>query len=158
MPRISRSLGVFLVVLATATAAVPDLAQLKIAAEKDDPVAQYEYARKISLSNPKEQFGWFIKSAQQGYALAQDAVAARLDSEFDPKKKPTAHREAARWASRAAFQGLASAQAKMGRYYDRGIGVPKTRSTPTCGCRSPSFRRAVRKQSPAWAAGRSAIK
>lgn len=120
MPRTSRSLGVLLLVMATATAAVPDLAQLKIAAERGDPVAQFEYARKISLSNPKEQFGWFLKSAQQGYALAQDAVAARLDNEFDPKKKPTAHREAARWASRAAFQGIASAQAKMGRYYDRG--------------------------------------
>jgi len=125
MPRTSRSLGVLLLVMATATAAVPDLAQLKIAAERGDPVAQFEYARKISLSNPKEQFGWFLKSAQQGYALAQDAVAARLDNEFDPKKKPTAHREAARWASRAAFQELASAQAKLGRYYDRSIGVPK---------------------------------
>ncbi|HTH49629.1 MAG TPA: tetratricopeptide repeat protein [Candidatus Limnocylindria bacterium] len=106
---------------------LPDLAQLKIAAETGDRVAEYEYGRRVAFSNPKEQFDLYLKSAQQGYGPAQDAVAEILHARYipDAKKKKATEREAARWASRAAYQGIVSAQARLGSYYDRGVGVTK---------------------------------
>jgi hypothetical protein len=108
-----------------ASAALPDLAQLKLAAESGDAVAQFEYGQRINFANPKERIEWTMKSAEQGYAPAQDAAAEIFErlALFEPKKKFMANREAARWASRAAFQGFASAQSRLGDFYARGTGV-----------------------------------
>jgi hypothetical protein len=106
---------------------LPDLAQLKLTAESGDAVAQFEYGQRIIASNPKERIVWIMKSAEQSYAPAQDAAAVYCDSRpiFDLKKKAASNREAARWASRAAFQGLASAQSRLGGYYYDGTGLAK---------------------------------
>jgi hypothetical protein len=103
---------------------LPRLAQLKIRAESGDRVAQYEYG--LELRNA-ERISWFEKSAKQGYAHAQDALAGHYDSMLvtDQKKRAANHRIAARWASRAAYQGFAPAQMKLSTYYARGLGVPK---------------------------------
>ncbi len=108
-------------------AGLPDLAQLKIAAESGDAKAQYEYAGRISFSNQPERIAWIQKSAEQGYAPAQDAFAEYLGGRYipDAKKKKALDREAVRWASRAAYQGLASAQGRLGGFYNRGVGVAK---------------------------------
>lgn len=121
-------LAVFLFAVSFVTAAdLPDLVRMKMAAESGDRVAQFEYGRRLSFGNQKEQFDWLLKSANQGYAPAQDAVAEALHLRYipDPKKKRSAEREAAAWASRAAYQGFASAQARLGQYYDQGVGVRK---------------------------------
>jgi TPR repeat protein len=108
-------------------AELPDLAQLKLAAESGDAVAQYDYAGRISLSNQSERIKWLQKSAELGYAPAQDALAENLSSRsnFDLKKKKMLEREAVQWASRAAYQGLASAQGRISGFYKGGLGVAK---------------------------------
>jgi hypothetical protein len=104
---------------------LPDLAQLKLAAEAGNAVAEFDYGGRIY--DQQERFAWLLKSAEQGYAPAQDATATLLSRPYtsDPKKKKSSEREAARWASRAAYQGLASAQGQLSSFYSRGIGVSK---------------------------------
>lgn len=106
---------------------LPDLARLKLAAESGDAIAQYDYARRISFSNQPERIAWIRKSAEQGYAPAQDALAENLSSRsnFDPKKKMALQREAVRWASRAAYQGHASAQSRLSGFYRNGTVLTK---------------------------------
>ncbi|HEY4302247.1 MAG TPA: tetratricopeptide repeat protein [Candidatus Didemnitutus sp.] len=106
---------------------LPDLAKLKIAAESGDPVAEFQYANRVRTTAPHGYFDWFMKSALQGYAPAEDAVAADLEIRYvaDPKKKQALERQAIRWASRAAYQGIVSAQTRLSRAYFRGKGVPK---------------------------------
>ena len=126
--RIVFKVFLLLVVAGTCFAAeLPDLAQLKLAAESGDPVAQYDYAGRISLSNQPERIAWIRKSAEQGYAPAQDALAENLSyrSNFDPKKKMALQRESVQWASRAAYQGLTSAQSRLSGYYRNGTGLTK---------------------------------
>lgn len=108
-----------------ANSPLPDLAQLKLAAEAGDRVAQYNYAGRTAVSSREEKFEWYLKSAEQGYAPAQDAVAEMLSSRYfsDPKKKKSADLQTVRWASRAAYQGLPSAQNRVSQAYVRGIGV-----------------------------------
>ena len=105
----------------------PDLAGLKIAAESGDAMAQFEYAARISAPPRPEWIVWIRKSAVLGYAPAQDALAACLAEEHGwiPKKKKAMQREAARWASRAAYGGLAAAQSRLSSYFARGVGVRK---------------------------------
>ena len=119
------TVGILLFSGASLFSAVPNLAQLKTAAEAGDAKAQFEYGKRVS--DAREKFGWFLRSAQQGYSLAQDAVAQSCAQEYssDPRKKQSSNRDAVRWASRAAYQGLADVQMKLGRYYDRGVGVSK---------------------------------
>ena len=101
---------------------LPDLAQLKLTAEGGDPVAQFEYGQRASSVQRDERFAWYMKSAEQGYAPAQDAVAAMLSEQYTPdsKKKKGFERESLRWASRAAYQGLASAQSRVSQAYAQG--------------------------------------
>jgi len=108
-------------------AALPDLAQLKIAAESGDAIAQFEYAQRIAITNAGERIAWIQRSAEQGYAPAQDAMAGHCAGKlvFEPKTRRTLDREAVRWASRAAYQGFAPAQCHLSEYYDRGVGVAK---------------------------------
>jgi len=108
-------------------AELPDLAQLKLAAEAGDPVAQFNYGRRIAAANYQEQFSWYMLSAQQGYAPGQNAVGEHIAGQFpyDPKKKIVAERESLRWISRAAYQGFPAAQQHLAEFYAKGIGVPK---------------------------------
>jgi len=108
-------------------AVLPDLAQLKIAAESGDAIAQFEYAGRIAITNAADRIVWIQRSAEQGYAPAQDSMADYCVKKpaFDPKSRRALDREAARWASRAAFQGFAGAQCRLSDYYDRGAGVAK---------------------------------
>jgi TPR repeat protein len=102
---------------------LPDLAQLKLAAESGDAVAEYNYGKRIY--EQREQFQWFMKSAEQGYAPAQDAVAENLTRHYTSnlKERKALDRDAVRWASRAAYQGLASAQGRLSEFYRKGAGV-----------------------------------
>jgi len=117
------------IVILTATlvaeSSLPDLAQLKLSAESGDRVAQYDYARKAGGASEVERFGWYLKSAEQGYAPAQDTIAELLSTRYipDSKKKRASDREAVRWASRAAYQGLPSAQSRISQSYARGVGI-----------------------------------
>lgn len=108
-------------------AALPDLAQLKIAAESGDAVSQFEYAQRIAITNAAERIVWIQRSAEQGYAPAQDAMAGHCAGKpvFEPKTRRALDRDAVRWASRAAYQGFAPAQCHLSNYYDRGVGVAK---------------------------------
>jgi hypothetical protein len=66
---------------------LPDLAQLKLAAEAGNAVAEFDYGGRIY--DQQERFAWLLKSAEQGYAPAQDATATLLSRPYtsDPKKK-----------------------------------------------------------------------
>lgn len=104
---------------------LPDLAKLKLAAESGDPVAQFDYGRRISSTNRNEQEEWYQRSADQGYAPAQDAVGAHYTWPLSskPKERLAMNREAVRWTSRAAFQGYPAAQLRLSRFYIQGTGV-----------------------------------
>jgi len=119
--------SLFLGTLAWSHAAVPDLAQLKVAAERGDAVAQFEYSLKIAISNSNESFAMALKSAQQGYGPAEDKVGshyARIAA-FAGKDKPSIERLAVRYTSRAAFKGIPAALERLSSFYARGIAVPK---------------------------------
>ncbi len=62
-----------------------------------------------------------------GSRPAQDGVAGILGSRYTskPAEKRAFQRDAVRWASRAAYQGVASAQGKLSEYYRVGAGVTK---------------------------------
>lgn len=107
----------------TLAANPPDLAQLKRAAESGDAAAQLDYGAR--LSNQKEQFAWYLRAAEQGYASAQDAVGSHYESVylFDAKKRPASIHEAVRWTSRAAYQGLPAAQMRLSKFFETGAGV-----------------------------------
>lgn len=105
---------------------LPDLAQLKLAAEGGNPVAQFQYGHRIAGTNPAEQFSWFMRSAEQGYAPAEDVVGARYMYAYGiptPKTGPILARESARWTSRAAFQKLPGSQIRLAQYYRNGTGL-----------------------------------
>jgi hypothetical protein len=106
-------------------APVTELAQLQIAAESGDAVAQFEYAGRIATTSPVEGINWILRSARQGYAPAQDSMAAYCAREpvSEAKTRLVLNREAARWASRAAYQGFDGAQYRLSSYYDHGVGV-----------------------------------
>jgi hypothetical protein len=115
----------FLMTTLSLAAALPDLVQLKMAAEAGDPVAQFQYGQRVN--DRKEKKAWYLASAQQGYAPAQDAVAAIYAGTFtsNQKEKKALNRDAVRWASRAAYQGNVPSQLKLSGYYEGGTGVAK---------------------------------
>lgn len=115
----------FLLATLSLAAALPDLVQLKMAAEAGDAVAQFQYGQRVY--DQKEKKAWYLASAQQGYAPAQDAVAAIYAGTItsNQKEKKVLNRDAVRWASRAAYHGIVPAQLKLSGYYDGGTGVAK---------------------------------
>jgi hypothetical protein len=117
--------GLLALAVPVAGAALPNLAQLKIAAESGDPVAEFEYANRIALTNQAERLNLIRKSAGQGYGPAQAALAEYLTSQliFDARARKANGREAARWASRAAYQGLPGAQRRLSEFYFDGTAV-----------------------------------
>ncbi len=102
----------------------PDLVTLKVAAEKGDPKAQYEYANRIHSTGPASQ-AMIEKSAAQGYGPAEAALAALLDAKAAAEAKDKVHlqRRAAVYASRAAYKNLFEGQALLSGYYERGVAV-----------------------------------
>ncbi len=66
-----------------------------------------------------EAFKWFSKSANQGYALAQNNLA---DLYFDGKGVKQDYVEAVKWFQKAADQGQSSAQVSIGWVYMNGLG------------------------------------
>jgi hypothetical protein len=112
--------------LAGAQTKVPDLAQLKVAAEGGDAVAQFDYGSTIWASNPKESFSMKLKSADQGYAPAEDAIGGQYASQAPfAQDGGTMQRLAVRYTSRAAFKGIPASQARLSEFYAAGKGVPK---------------------------------
>lgn len=109
---------------------LPELAQIKIAAEQGDSAAQcalgeqyYQHLDRYSAEV------WFRKAAVQGLAEAQHQLARILTMQVshneDGKsvvRKPNPV-EAAEWNVRAANQGHVNAQLALGYSYQNGSGV-----------------------------------
>lgn len=109
---------------------LPELAQIKIAAEQGDPAAQLKLAeRYYSHADLYNAEVWFRKAALQGLAEAQYRLAGVLSLQVSHKEndKPVTRKpnpeEAVGWNQRAANQGHAGAQSSLGRAYQDGKGV-----------------------------------
>jgi TPR repeat protein len=68
-----------------------------------------------------EAVTWIRKAAEQGFALAQNTLAAWYKI---GKGVAQDHAEAAKWFSEAAEQGNADAQNNLGAIYGKGSGSP----------------------------------
>jgi TPR repeat protein len=106
---------------------VPELAQLKIAAESGDCVSEYAYGLRVVASNPAESLAMLTKSADQEYGPAEDAVGAYYFQRhtLDPKIYLAQRRMSVRWTSRAAFKGIPEAQGRLSEFYETGDVLPK---------------------------------
>jgi hypothetical protein len=108
---------------------LPDLAQVKAAAERGDAEAQDRlgdsYEGRFAYAAAA---GWFRKAAEQGVAHAQWRLGMML---LDGRKTfgestvavPKAADEGLKWVFLAANQGLDSAQLDLGYFYEKGYGV-----------------------------------
>ncbi len=102
----------------------------KILAERGNAEAQYNYGwyklqSATSAEDEKEALSWFGKSAQQGVAEAQFALATMLEQgKGSAQEVKTPRLEQARyWYRQAADDGLAAAQYNLGTIYARGEAV-----------------------------------
>ena len=118
----------------------------KILAERGNAEAQYNYGWYLlqsatSAQDEQEALSWFEKSARQGVAEAQFALATMLEqgkgiaagiaegitegiAEETPKgETPSRLAQARYWYRQAADAGLAAAQHNLGTIYARGEGV-----------------------------------
>ncbi|CAG8533690.1 13737_t:CDS:1 [Ambispora leptoticha] len=98
-------------------------------AELGDPIAQSElgffYNNELGTTrNRKMAYIWYKRSAEQGYPLGQSNLAywyltggCRVDVEKSNGKK------AFYWYSKASAAGLASAEARLGLLFQKGIGT-----------------------------------
>lgn len=107
----------------------PDLVAIRAAAEAGDAKAQYEYGKAIPYGRTDEQLDWFYRSARAGYGPAEEELGSYFSNGLvgDKKKNLANRRESARWSSRAAYQGIASAQFRIARFYQSGEVLPKDR-------------------------------
>lgn len=117
-------------IVATAYAqpsSVPELSQLKIAAEAGDPVAEFSYGQRVVATNPAESLTMLTKSADQEYGPAEDAVGAYYFQRhtLDPRTYLAQRRMSVRWTSRAAFKGIPEAQGRLSEFYEAGDALPK---------------------------------
>lgn len=108
---------------------LPDLAQIKAAAERGDAQAQDKlgeiYEGRFNYSAAAE---WYRKAAEQGVAHAQWRLGKML---LDGKPRfaegsvavPKAADEGLKWIFLAANQGLDGAQHDLGYFYEKGLGV-----------------------------------
>lgn len=103
------------------------MGRLKAAAEAGDPAAQYEYARALPASDSAGQLAWYERSAQAGYAPAQEALGSHFAAEAFAEKTDRLQllRESVRWSSRAAFAGIYTAQLRIAQFYRKGEVLPK---------------------------------
>jgi hypothetical protein len=108
---------------------LPDLAQIKAAAEKGDAQAQDKLGDSYEgRFNYSAAAGWFRKAAEQGVPHAQWRLGKML---LDGRPKfaagsvpvPKAADEGLNWIFLAANQGLNGAQHDLGYFYERRLGV-----------------------------------
>jgi hypothetical protein len=106
---------------------LPDLAKLRLAAEKGEAVAQFEYGQTFQKrSNFPAATEWYRKAAEQGHLEAQWRLADIL-SKGKPaggesaQAVPKSPDEAIKWVIIAAHQGHPTAQLAMGENYQRGL-------------------------------------
>ena len=100
-------------------------------AEKGDAEAQYNLAQRYFygddtiVKDDVEAVKWFHKAAEQGHALAQNALGYCYGK---GKGVPEDKAEGVRWYLKAAEQGNAMAQCSLGHCYFNGDGVDKDRT------------------------------
>ncbi len=133
---------------------VEEARRLQQAAEKGDPVAQYQYSGKFS--NTEDKLPWLQRSAAGGYVPAQDDLGTMYYLGSDIQKNidlaihwlekaaakghplsqhrlgnilsrefQTRFHEAILWYRRSAEQGAILAQLRLASVYKNGDGVPK---------------------------------
>lgn len=91
--------------------------------EPDDPRIQYHYARALSKAGRyQEAAEWGRKSAEQGYAAAQNLLGIRYETGHGVEHNLT---EAAKWFHKAAEHDIVNAHITLGMLYFNGLGVPK---------------------------------
>ena len=119
------------------------------AADGGHPGAQYQMAIRFAdgrqaPQNHEKAFGWYMKAAQQRHMIAQfevgryyelgleTALCTRASSPIQCRQRARKHVEdkddsvlAFEWIMRAADQGYAAAQYKIGEMYEQGRGVRK---------------------------------
>ena len=114
---------ILLLALSPALAASPN--ELRVAADKGDPKAQYElarcYAHGVDVTQDYARAVVYLrKSAEQGYAYAQTELAACYAK---GSGVPADLGQAAQWYRKAAAQGDPLAQFGLGNFYFHGRGV-----------------------------------
>ena len=82
----------------------------------------YYYGRNGKLQDYAEAVKWYRKSAEQGYAYAQDNLGVCYENGQGVKQD---YAEAVKWYRKAAEQGDADAQNNLGVCYRNGQGVEK---------------------------------
>ena len=129
MSRIDMAVTYFAVVLCTfASAQSNDLKSVRAAAERNDAAAQYRLGiayldGDVGIEqNAAEACRWFRRSAEAGYAPAQNNFAACL---MNGEGVARGVAEGAMWYRKAAEQGLVAAEVNVGRAYRWGRGVER---------------------------------
>lgn len=103
----------------------PNVQELLTKAKAGDREAQfhvgaaYDYGRGAPHDG-KEALKWYLASAEQGFAEAQNSVGSGLQAE-------KRYAEALPWYEKAAAQGHALATNNLAYLYDLGLGVPQDR-------------------------------
>jgi TPR repeat protein len=105
---------------------LPELEQLRLAAERGDPAAQHKFGEfYLSHDDASTAYEWFQKAAKQGnidsqYRLGQMLLDGRPKT--PNSKKPVSKNvdEGLRWLFLVANQGHGSAQLDLGRAYESG--------------------------------------
>jgi TPR repeat protein len=113
-----------------AEAQLPDLAQIKLAAEKGDAKAQFDLGKTYRNRGDSENAEkWFRLAAGQGHAEAEfaygECLMIGLHQRVDGKLKRGAPEpsQAASWFAKAAAHGYPRAYQKLGDLYRDGKGV-----------------------------------
>lgn len=101
--------------------------EVRLAAEKGDPEAQYQLAAAYDEGiGVEENFdraaNWYAKAAGQGHAAAQNALGFAYQQGRGVGRD---YAEAMQWFRKAAAQDFPSAMNNIGFMYDSGTGVPK---------------------------------
>jgi hypothetical protein len=105
---------------------LPEMEQLRLAAENGDPVAQHKFGEfYLSHDNCSTAFEWFQKAAGQGntnsqYRLSQMLMDGRPKTVLSKAPVPKKVDEALRWLLLLADQGYGSAQLDLARCYQTG--------------------------------------
>jgi len=124
------ALGVLVanVLTATSDAQTANLNQLRAAAEQNDATAQYRLGLAYQdgdigiTPDAREACRWFGRSAESGYAAAQNALGACYATGEGISRDAA---KAVMWFRKAADQGLSAGQVNLGRAYRWGRGVDR---------------------------------